>query len=352
MRKRITAMGMKKSQLWGRVFILFYVTANIWILCKLIQLKEYADSLSLSYPTGSISESAFDQWKANEDSKMFSGAAVWKKDSKYKVSSEDTGREKEVSCYQVKGQPEAIFGSSLAEGRYFTEGEEGVCLLDQVTAHVLFGSDHVSGLSIRMNGDDLRIVGILKEDTAVCMVPAKKDTVFDGIAVRKRERGQSSKQAVSFMESVLGSANGQMIDGQHYYVTAWLLYAGITGVVLILAGNRIKSRTGKTDNVLCRTKVGFWLCMAGAAGMLVLGVKASNPGSDYLPTFWSDFEFFGELFREKAGQIQELIVHQEFAAWQRMLHIWRQTIGGELIVLLCSVLIFAQFFRHIWSTSK
>ena len=51
-----------------------------------------------------------------------------------------------------------------------------------------------------------------------------------------------------------------------------------------------------------------------AAGVLILAVIVVQipAGSDYLPTYWSDFDFFGELHEEKAGQIESLKAHQEF----------------------------------------
>ena len=57
--------------------------------------------------------------------------------------------------------------------------------------------------------------------------------------------------------------------------------------------------------------------MAAAAGILWLGIRYAAPGSDYLPTYWSDFEFFSRI-SGKARQIGELALHQEFSAWQNI----------------------------------
>ena len=73
-------------------------------------------------------------------------------------------------------------------------------------------------------------------------------------------------------------------------------------------------------------------CLAAALVIMIAGVNAANPGSDYLPTYWSDFEFFSRIFKEKVEQIQGLMVYQEFDRWQRMLHIWLQVIGGGIFL--------------------
>ena len=74
--------------------------------------------------------------------------------------------------------------------------------------------------------------------------------------------------------------------------------------------------------------------------ILIAGVNAANPCSDYLPTYWSDFEFFNRLFEDKAEQIRSLAIHQEFFVWQKMLVLWRrilwaEIVAGVLMLLLC-----------------
>ena len=81
-------------------------------------------------------------------------------------------------------------------------------------------------------------------------------------------------------------------------------------------------------------------CLAAALVIMIAGVNAANPGSDYLPTYWSDFEFFSRLFKDKAEQIQSLAVHQEIFVWQKMFGLWRRVIlaevlSGALILLVC-----------------
>ena len=309
--------------------LLLYLSVHIWILWGLMRLGEDADIISLYYPAGGITESGFDQWKENEDSGLCAGAAVWRRDGMRRLVSEDTGHGQEAACYQVKGCPEAIFGNALIGGRYFTAGEEGVCLLDQKTVRQLFGSEDVSGLTVSLGGTNLRIAGVLEGDTPICIIPAKKGTVFDGIAVQKKEKEQSFRQTVSLLEAAFGGAKGQRIDGQLYYVTGWLFYAGAAALTVFLAGSLLAENLGKRRP---GRRYIVWLCLAVSAVILLSGVKIANPGSDYLPSYWSDFEFFSRIFKEKVEQIQGLMVYQEFDRWQRMLHIWLQVIGGGIFL--------------------
>lgn len=300
------------------VLVLVFVTVNIRIAKGLLQLKEQADMISLSYPAGSVTESAFERWKKSEDREMFAQGAVWKACGDFKVLSEGTGHDQKVPCYQVKGQPAAIFGKELVSGRYFTEGEKNVCLLDVGTVRQLFGSDNVPGLEIKMDEKTWKVAGVLKGEDPICVIPAEKGEKFDGVAAQKRKAKLSSNQAVSVIEALFGSTGGQKIDGQLYYVLDSMLYFMILAISLIVAG------TADPKRILP------W-CLTAALVILISGVKAANPGSDYLPTYWSDFDFFGRLFQDKAEQIQSLARHQEFGVWQRMFETWWQVILEEVL---------------------
>ena len=361
-----TGIGERMKIRWQKirilVLMLVFVMVNIWIINGLLRLKEQADMMSLSYPAGAVTETAFEQWKKSEDSEIFSEGAVWKACGDFKVLSEDTGHDQKVSCYQMKGQPAAVFGKELADGRYFTEGEKNVCLLDQDTVRQLFGSDNVLGLEVRMDEKNWQIAGVLKGSAPICVIPAEEGEVFDGITVRKKEEDQSVNQAVSIIEALFGSTDGQQIDGQLYYVLDSLLYFMILVVSLIVIGIAASRKTRKKPKEMENEKAGEQMgakaseigrrcilpcCLAAALVIMIAGVNAANPGSDYLPTYWSDFEFFSRLFRDKAEQIQSLAVHQEFFVWQKMFGLWRRVILAEVLAGALILLVCMDFLLHL-----
>ena len=153
------------------------------------------------------------------------------------------------------------------------------------------------------------------------------------------------------IEAFLGNTDGQQIDGQLYYVLSCLLYFIILAVSLTIMGftaaKKIRRKTKKrvqSQKESRITEIGrqcvLPFCLAAAVMILIAGVNAANPGSDYLPTYWSDFEFFSRLFEDKAEQIRSLAIHQEFFVWQKMLVLWRrilwaEIVAGVLMMLLC-----------------
>lgn len=338
--------------------------ANMYALKCLSLLKQYADMVFICYPKGSVSASAFDRLQENDKGESFSAAALWKSAEEVTVSEENTGRMQKARLYQIKGQPAAVFGNGCAGGRYFTEEEQKVCMLDQCLARELFGSEKVLGMEVKANGKSYQVTGILKGDLSVCIVPAQENTGFDGAAVRKQKAAQSSALAVSLTEAVLGSTDGQIVDGQFYFMTAVLFYTLALAFMLLAAGftaaravaTRITAaRIAGTNTAAVRIASAgrgkflsgcvLGVCITASVGVIISGVRTAAPGADYLPTYWSDLDFFGRLFREKAAQIQSLSAHQEFFAWQEMFHAWVQAAGAGIFAGMAAGILYTAVHR-------
>lgn len=302
-----------------------FALLNLLIIGHLRQLLQYADIVGAAYGKEEITENALAMIvRGNEENPVFSEAVLWKSEGKVPVGTENTGREQIVSLYQMEGQQSAVFGRGLCVGRYFTEGETSVCLLDRETVRSLFGSDNVLGMKVRRQDTEYEVVGVLEGEQKLCVVPAKKGALYDGAAAKKAEKTASSKIAFGALEAAVGGVGQQRVDGHLYYITACLFYFFIIAIFLLFFG--IKKRKRKR-------KVIMILCMALAIEVFVMGIGFAKPGSDYLPSYWSDFDFFVQLFKEKEAQIQELSHHQEFVSWQQMFKMWFQTVSMEMAII-------------------
>ncbi len=276
----------------------------------------------MAYGKEQITEETLKQIvKGSETDQIFSEAVLWKSEGKVPVCAENTEREQIVSLYQMKGQQSAVFGKGLCAGRYFTEGETSVCLLDRETVRTLFGSDHVLGMKVRWEDTEYEIAGILKGRQSLCVIPAKEGALYDGVAGKKAEKTVSSKMAFGTLETAAAGLGEQRIDGHLYYMTACLLYFLLTAVNLTVFAVKAGKR-----------KIVAALCAVLAIEILIMGIAFAAPGSDYLPSYWSDFDFFVQLFKEKEAQVRELSHHQEFVSWQQMFGTWLRSINMEIVV--------------------
>ena len=274
------------------------------VISWLIWLHGFSDYLSVTFEEPSATYEGFRNFQESSDAEKFTSAALWNKVGERELILESTERRSRASVYGMRGQLQAVFGNTLAAGRYFTDGEEAVCLIDGKTARELFGSRDVTGREVLLDGEKMQVVGILQGDRGVCVIPAGEDEAFCGVTMRKQKAEQSSNTAVSLIGSYMQGTAERIVDGQLYYILALLKTAGIlTAATVILAVLLIMVKERRLAGAAVL-----------AAGVLILAVIAVQipAGSDYLPTYWSDFDFFGELQEEKAGQIESLKAHQEF----------------------------------------
>lgn len=319
------------------MFVLI-ILLNCFIVSRLWRLFQYEDILAVTYAQDEVPETALAQLvRENKSDKRFSEAVLWKYKGRTAVRTDGTDREQTVSVYQMKGQQGAVFGRGLCAGRYFTEGETSACLLDRETVRTLFGSENVLGMKVGWEDTELEITGILGGDQPLCIMPGNGETDYDGIAVKKTERASSSETAFGVLEASLGVVGQQKIDGHLYYMTACLSYFLLLALLLLSGRRRAKKKI---------TVVLFSLL---AAEVLILGINIASPGGDYLPSYWSDFDFFVQLFTEKKRQVQGLWSHQEFISWQRMLRMWQQVFMAETVMglLMCIACIRMKGSRNI-----
>lgn len=308
------------------------ILADLWLLSRTQAAGNHSGYLSVPYGEGQISEDSFDQLMDSEEAKKLASAAVWKERGRGEVSAEQTGRKQKADCYSMKGQPEAVFGKTLQSGRYFLSSETGVCLLDQKTAIALFGTKDAAGNEIKTGGKTYRITGILSGEEAVCIIPAEKGSTFDGVTVRRKSDNKSVQSIVSILEVYLGGSHKEVVDGQFYSAAARIVYAvnlAMLCAVLCTAASVIVRKTMKPA-VLSRSL--SWAGWIMALLILIFGIAFSGLGRDYLPTYWSDFEFFSSLWKSKTEAVRMLAASQQFWPEQQLYNSWRQVMGGGIMM--------------------
>ena len=286
------------------------VLASAGAASHLRMLRAFSDYLSVTYPAGSVKWEQFETFLKSGYGQKFACAAVWRDRGERTLRKESSGKNARVKVYEIGGQMQAVFGNTLLCGRYPEPDEEGVCLIDRGTAEELLGSKDVLGLEITLDGENCRIAGILDGTRRVCVLPASEGT-FEGVTVRKHEPEQSSENVQAVLDAHFGGSSIQITDGQLCYLATlvklsffFLSASVLPGVILIKV--RGKYLAGGT-------------ALAAGIFILVLIGRGMPVGSDYLPTYWADLDFFADLWQEKNAQLETLAGHQEFWHEERMI---------------------------------
>lgn len=282
------------------------------MLEKTLCLRGFADYLSVSYADGSVSYEGFSALLESEERKTFSAAAVWKRLGEKTLSAENTYRTARIACWEMRGQISAVFGNTLLSGRYFTEDEEQVCLLDERAAEEMFGAREAEGALLYVGDTEYRVSGVLQGDRGMCVLPADKEVLFDGAAVRKKDIRSSSDTLTGTLDAYLGSAGERVVDGQLYYILAGLRLGMYLTAVSVVCGAVLFT--------LKERRIAGGILMAAGVCILIWTAAEMPFSSDYLPTYWADLDFYGGLLEEKSAQIDSLRQYQEFWHEEQMIH--------------------------------
>lgn len=260
----------------------------------MLRIRAFSDYLSVACQEDVLLWENFEDFTESSDRDKFTCAAVWRSQGKQTLKEETSENTVRADVYEMGGQIQAVFGGALLKGRYFSSDEDGVCLIDQKSAEQLFGSRNVLDQEVRIGEETYRISGILDGSRRACVIPSEEGA-FEGIAVRKQDAEQSSDNAAAVLSSYFGGVEGTVTDGQLHYIVLLLKIAFLVLTAAVLTSVVLIKVMGK--------RLAGGAVIAVGLAVLIVIVREVPLGSDYLPTYWSDFEFFGRLWEKIAGQI-------------------------------------------------
>ncbi|MFQ8761127.1 MAG: hypothetical protein ACLSAF_18485 [Intestinimonas sp.] len=175
------------------------------------------------------------------------------------------------------------------------QGDETGCAVDEATADALWGSARVVGQAVLWKGKTYYVRGVMKGSGGLLLVQGGEDAEpWPNLLLRFRD-GDAGTQAEHFL-SQNQIPGGQMLDLSllHQGLTA---LAALPGAALTLG---ILLRLFQRGRALtARAAAAGLLSAAGAAGGGAVLWCAGAPWSvpeRFIPTRWSDFEFWVRLF--------------------------------------------------------
>lgn len=237
--------------------------------------------------------------------------ALWKETEKAEVFCEDLERTDTAVCIALWGDVEQVFPGCLSAGNGLIKEDDKGCMVSEALAYRLFGSGDVLGKELTYEGSSYVIRGILDLEDPVFLREDGK-TGFPYMEVRE-EPGSGMEQVRQILARIgRVPEEGAVIEAD--MVCGLLRFAGLipAGLLLFLCYRILKKRFCGNSGVLWILRIAVLaLCLAG------LG-KSWCFSDDVIPSRWSDFEFFGELFRAQGENIRRYL---------RIPEIWKD---GEL----------------------
>ena len=191
-----------------------------------------------------------------------------------------------------------IVSSMLTAGAYPARSDESGCAVSTGLAFSLWGSTNVIGMPVKVEGKQFYVRGIFEEEEPRLFLQAQADSEKLLSNMQLTFTGPGAGERAGQYLSSAGFPEGRILDltlfawvlGMIFRLPAVILAIGILGRVIGL-GKR-----------LCRYPLllAVYLLIAfGICAVLWFCIELPEFPSEFIPTMWSDFEFWGNLFKEQ-----------------------------------------------------
>lgn len=221
----------------------------------------------------------------------------------------DLNREIKVKLVETAGNMNLATPDRLMAGAYVTDSDLKGCVISKKTADALFGSYEVTGEQVALGKKTYIVRGIVDTDGQLCMIQGEKGRAYSCIRI----------EAPGIPLSVVRQRLAGILEEEKGWVSECDLYLGI-GRILLYLPLWINlfialSRIGKVLPEMFR----FAVPVMGFAGICAILLLSLHFSDDYVPSAWSDFEFWAQLVSEKKQAFLSLLNHPLYYADSRML---------------------------------
>ena len=307
-------MKMKHFRYQTAVVLAFAALFWLFAWVKGQAVRSYENDVQIRYQENGIKKEILDSMeedgKTPEDGKVpenagFPGLAAWNVEYHAEAENPSLSRKETVTNIVVKGDKSQVVKEQLAAGSYgYADDEEG-CIISSGLAWKLFGSTNVVGQGIKVNGKRYFIRGVTAGTHPMVILSAgltDPDTYYN-LSLSYESRRNTAGKTKALMVQYGFPGNGTVIDGS-FFGAAVALAETIPALALLFVLWRWPAYWFKADlirkeiperyrNII---RIGIQTGMAAAAVFLL--VRGIHFPEEFLPTKWSDFDFYVQKYKQ------------------------------------------------------
>lgn len=293
---------MKMLKRWGIPAILallaggcFYLAVTGW---QQLRGTGQLANIRLSQPV--VKERIEEIKKAEEEAEESYTMAFYKEEKQQNVAWGAGGRSERANVLATSGQTNILFRGNKS----LESGDDKGCLISRDVVRELLGSGSIIGETVTIGSEDYIVRDVLEYEQSTVVIPARKDTPLDRVAI-KVSAGTSS---AAISEAVMNrhGLDGDALEYQILYwitsVCIWLLPLTLMVSFLIWLLKSAGSAAGKNEKV-------FWRVLAAGGAVLFCWMIVSQAAvpRELIPTRWSDFDFWARLIEQKKEALKVLL---------------------------------------------
>lgn len=312
--------------------------------------REDLESFWRTFPPSSVSPSDDSQKQTEKFTPRLEDLALFRTSWQVSLVNPTLGRSASVCLVEVAGDMDLILPDTLMLGSLPSSSDPQGCAVSRRTAETLYSSREALGETLYYQGRPYLIRGILDLDEELCLVQGHAQISYPNLlahapglplsAVRQQLGALLPGEPTLISEGNLHLGLGSIF----LWLPAWpLLYflLKLAAQGLLWLKSLLPDRPFKP---FVLELFPYGLPILGFAGGFLILLGCLHFSDDYVPTAWSDFEFWADLFSGKISQLVALLrsslFYRDLRTLSSLLGLFITSILEALLVPLLSSKVF------------
>ncbi|WP_271714993.1 ABC transporter permease [Anaeromicropila herbilytica] len=354
------------------LILLYYLSANLVVA---INNKEQYNSESIRFEGNGITQKKIEDslnMERDKKTKTIPQITAYNRIDSEKIENDKLVRNMDLSVMIVSGDMSVTTPMDLLAGNYVYKEDTYGCLIDSKSAYQLFGTINAVGSIVTYHKQQYYIRGVVSTDSPVFFIQSnKEDMEYKNLEIVYPGQRNAEELVEQFLTSNQYPSH-TLIDGVFYggmihsllLLPIWLFYMIVTIKIGLyykskISNEVVNSRLYKSDNTKDYKKgnlIGIILIAILYISMIILcGYSihklTGNPFRfmmKYIPTKWSDFDFWPEHYKLITDQLNLIKYRMPNPKDDRLVELLTLGLHRFAIINLfyIIILIYSQLLKH------
>lgn len=239
---------------------------------------------------------------ASEDAKReIQGLVLFRNETGIEMKNKTLNRIEEGDLIETAGNMYLVTPGVMMKGSYVTDSDRNGCMISRKTAENLFGDLDIIGEKIIIRDKSYMVRGIVDVDKSLCMIQGDDDKSYPFVRV------DAPRIPVSVVQQMLSGLLPEdcewISEGDLYYGLGNIVFFLPIWIIFFIGSARCRKAVAGIRNKGLKLILKITVPIIGFTCMCLLFLLSFQFPDDYIPTAWSDFEFWTELVKQKKEMI-------------------------------------------------
>ncbi|MBT9778792.1 hypothetical protein GPL15_20130 [Clostridium sp. MCC353] len=271
-------------------------------------LRGYSGQVFLHYPDGKgPDQKAIEKMEDGEKEAAewkLPRFAAWRMEEGVEVKANTPGKKIIAECMTVYGEKGLAAPLPLYAGNFGSAKDKVGCVVSQGLAMELFGSGQVVGMELLCMDKTYKIRGVMKEKKNLVLLPSSGQPAFESLLFDYGE-GESGKMEVQKLLFRYGIDSESLSADGALFFSGTMFFVYLAAASFFFCGIYEFGRQYRERDAMDVIPV-FLIVFSAMVCFFLLSRGGASVPQEFIPTRWSDFDFWVNKYREIKGCLTQL----------------------------------------------